>query len=122
MAGRFIDKYPNTNFHELDLSWIIEMVKKLGIDVSDLETQLKDYEDNVNAQLEVINAWIDNYSDSWAKSVIEKYLATMIFPEITDAGFIVYNIPDSWESITFNTTDLDISVPGVEYGHLVLSY
>lgn len=122
MAGRFIDKYPNTNFHELDLSWIIDIVKKLGVDVSDLETQLQDYENDVNAQLDVINAWIDNYDDAWAVSVIKKYLATMIFVEINDAGFIVYYIPDLWDEITFNTTDLDISIPDVDYGHLVLSY
>ena len=46
----------------------------------------------------------------------------MIFVEINDNGYIVYNIPDSWKDIVFNTTGLDISLVGYDYGHLVLSY
>lgn len=118
----WINKYPYTDFHELNLSWVIDIVKKLGIQTKDLEEQLKQFKDDTEAQLKIINDWIANYTDGWARSVIEKYLATMIFVEITDAGFIVYYIPDSWDEITFNTTDLDISIPDVDYGHLVLSY
>ncbi len=116
------NKYPYTDFHELNLSWVIDIVKKLGIYTEDLEKQLNDFKNDTEAQLKIINDWINNYSDGWAKSVIEKYLATMIFVEISDSGYIVYYIPDTWEEIVFNTTDLDISVPDVEYGHLVLSY
>ena len=47
----------------------------------------------------------------------------MIFVEITDAGYVVYNIPGEWDRITFNTTELDIHLDlQTEYGHLVLSY
>lgn len=114
--------YPYTDFHEMNLSWVVEIVKKLGYNVEDLSKQLDDFKEDTETQLKIINDWIDNYTDAWAKSVIEKYIATMIFVEISDAGFIVYYIPDSWDEITFNTTDLDISIPDVDYGHLVLSY
>ena len=114
--------YPYTDFHEMNLSWIVDIVKKLGYNVEDLSKQLDDFKEDTEAQLKIINDWIDNYTDGWAKSVIEKYLATMIFVEISDSGYIMYYIPDSWEEIIFNTTDLDISVPDVDYGHLVLSY
>lgn len=116
------NRYPYTDFHEMNLSWVIDIVKKLGYDVTQLVDELSRFEDDIEQQLKVINDWIDNYTDAWAKSVIEKYLATMIFVEITDAGYIVYYIPDTWDEITFNTTDLDITVPDVDYGHLVLSY
>lgn len=47
----------------------------------------------------------------------------MIFVEISNSGYIIYNIPENWESITFNTTGLDITLDlQPEYGHLVLSY
>ena len=118
----FDNKYPYTDFHELNLSWVIEIIKKLGFDVNSLTVQLEQFKNDTEAQLEVINNWINNYTDSWAKSVIEKYLASMIFVEINDDGYIVYYMPESWEEIEFNTTGLDINVPGVEYGHLVLSY
>lgn len=118
----FIDKYPYTDIHEMNLDWIISQVKKLGYDVTGLTEELNRYENDVNAQLEILNNWIDNYTDEWAKTVIEKYLATMIFVEINEAGYIIYYIPDSWSEIDFNTTGLDITIPNVEYGHLVLSY
>ena len=69
---------------------------------------------------------IDNYNTSFAESIIREYLATMIFVTISDSGYIIYNIPANWKSITFNTTGLDISnnigVGNYDYGHLVLSY
>ena len=55
--------------------------------------------------------------------IIEDYIATMVFFGITDDGYFVAYIPESWDDITFNTTGLDINLPiQPEYGHLVLSY
>ena len=50
-------------------------------------------------------------------------IATMIFVEITDSGYIVYNIHNSWKDIKFNTTEYDMHTDlQPNYGHLVLSY
>ena len=50
-------------------------------------------------------------------------LVKMVFFGLTDSGYFVAYIPESWDDITFNTTDYDINVPLMpEYGHLVLSY
>ena len=119
---RFWDKYPYTDFHEMNLSWLLDMMKSLGLDVKDLAEKLESFEGDVKAQLEYLENWIKNYDTSFAISVIEKYLATMIFVEINDAGYVTYYIPDTWDEIQFNTTGIDISVPDVDYGHLVLSY
>lgn len=82
--------------------------------------------DNVNElkkELEIVQTWIDNFDTSYAEEIIAKYLATMIFIEISDAGYIVYFIPETWDEIIFNTTGLDIIIPEYpEYGRLVLSY
>ena len=81
--------------------------------------ELKKLEDDIK----IIEEFIDNFDETFAKSILEKYIATMIFVEITDSGYIVYNIPSTWNTITFNTTGLDIELPiQPEYGHLVLSY
>lgn len=76
----------------------------------------------LKAELEIVQNWINNFDTSYAEEVLQKYLATMIFVEISDAGYIVYYIPEHWEDIEFNTTGLDIMIYGTEYGRLVLSY
>ena len=79
--------------------------------------------DALKKEIAVIQSWIDNFDNEIIEKFIESHLATMIFVEINDAGYIVYNIPYTWDDITFNTTGLDIIIPSVsEYGRLVLSY
>lgn len=77
-------------------------------------------------EVQTIQNWINNFDTSYAESIIAQYLATMIFVTISDEGYIIYTIPRHWESITFNTTGLDIDsnigVGNYDYGHLVLSY
>ena len=118
----FFHNYPYTDAHELNLDWVICEIKKLGVDVHQMEEELHQYEGNTSAQIQYLMDWVNNYDDQFAIATIQKYLATMIFVEISDAGYIVYYIPDTWDEITFNTTGLDITVPDVDYGHLVLSY
>lgn len=79
--------------------------------------------DELRSDMETVQNWIANFNTSYAEQIIKEYLATMIFVEISDAGYIVYYIPNNWNSIQFNTTGLDVDVAEQpEYGHLVLSY
>lgn len=78
--------------------------------------------EKLRQDLAVVQTWINNFTTSYAEKIIRDYLATMIFVEISDAGYIVYYIPDNWDSITFNTTGLDIDIPDTEMNRLVLSY
>lgn len=84
--------------------------------------QIIEYVDELKAELQQVQEWIDNFDTSYAESIIREYLATMIFVRISDAGYFVYYIPESWDDITFNTTGLDITIPDTDYGRLVLSY
>ncbi len=78
---------------------------------------------NLENDLKVVQKWIADYDTAFAESIIKEYLATMIFVEISDSGYIIYYIPENWKQITFNTTEYDIKIPlNPEYGHLVLSY
>lgn len=73
--------------------------------------------------LDIVQEWIDNFDTANIEKLVSKYLATMIFVEISESGYFVYYIPESWDDIQFNTTGLDIEIVGYpEYGHLVLSY
>ena len=79
--------------------------------------------DELQSDMATVQNWIANFNTSYAEQIIKEYLATMIFVEISDAGYIVYYIPSTWNSIQFNTTGLDVDVAEQpEYGHLVLSY
>lgn len=74
-------------------------------------------------EINVLNKWVANFDSSYIKTLIEQYITTAIFLEITDTGYIVYNIPTSWDAIKFNTTGVDIELENEpEYGHLILSY
>lgn len=78
--------------------------------------------DKLKQEILVVQNWINNFDTSYAEEIIKQYIATMIFVEISDSGYIVYYIPSSWKDIVFNTTQLDIEISGYDYGRLVLSY
>ena len=96
----------------------------------DTNNQIIEYVDELKAELKVVQDWIDNFDTSYLEKLIAQYLAKMIYVYISDAGYIIYYIPETWEDIQFNTTGLDISndelsgnghVANYDYGHLVLS-
>ena len=72
--------------------------------------------------LATVQEWIDNYDTTYVENLVEKFISNMIYVDISDSGYIIYHIPESWNDIKFYTTGLDITVPTEnEYGHLVLS-
>lgn len=90
--------------------------------IIDSENQIIENVEQLKEELEEVQDWINNFDTSFAESIIREYLATMIFVEISDAGYFLYFIPESWDDITFNTTGLDVTIDNYEYGRLVLSY
>lgn len=103
-----------------------EILCKVVTYINELIEQDKIFGDeltNLLKELEKVKEWINNFDTSFIEELIKKYIATMILVEISDSGYIVYNIPESWKDIVFNTTGLDIKLDlQSEYGHLVLSY
>lgn len=73
-------------------------------------------------EVATIKSWIDNLATDYIDKIIGDAIATMIFVEISNAGYFIYYIPENWNDITFNTTGLDIIIPNYDYGRLVLSY
>ena len=103
-----------------------EILCKIVTYINELIKQDKIFGDeltNLSKELEKVKEWINNFDTTFVEELIKKYIATMILVEISDSGYIVYNIPESWKDIIFNTTGLDIKLKlQPEYGHLVLSY
>ena len=44
-------------------------------------------------ELAEVNQWIANFDTKFVKELVDKYVATMIFVGISDAGYIFYNMP-----------------------------
>ena len=97
---------------------VVEYINKLIDDENSAIGQIAE----LKKELEVIQKWIADFNTSFAEKIIKNYLATMIFVEISDSGYIVYHIPERWEDIQFETTGLDVEIPNTDYGRLVLSY
>lgn len=77
----------------------------------------------LQTEIDRINQWISDFDTGYIKKLVDEYVVTMIFVGINEAGYILYDMPESWDDIQFRTTGLDIDVASMpEYGHLVLSY
>ena len=99
---------------------------KLKEDLDGELTKLKEDLDGeltkLKEDLAIVQEWIDNYDTTYVKNLVEKFIANMIYVDISDSGYIIYHVPESWNDIKFYTTGLNITVPTEnEYGHLVLS-
>lgn len=117
------NQFPYSNFHELNLDWVVDEIKRLQRSFEDLkqssETHFNDL-DNATADIE---KWISSFDTAYIEKVVREYLATMIFVEISEAGYMIYHIPDNWDNMSFNTTGLDVVLQQMpQYGHLVINY
>lgn len=111
------------HMYEYDLCWIVKQIKNLKTIVNSHNASIEE----IQKAIDEINTWIDGFDEStykqWIIETVNSYIATMILIEISNSGYIVYYIPETWEDITFNTTGLDIVIQDYpEYGRLVLSY
>ena len=108
---------------------LCKVVKYIN-DLIDQDKVIGDTLESLQQALTEVQNWIKNFDTSYLEKLIAQYLAKMIYVYISDAGYIIYYIPETWEDIQFNTTGLDISndelsgnghVANYDYGHLVLS-
>lgn len=104
---------------------LCKVVKYIN-DLIDSDKEIIKDIDQLRTEMDEVLAFMEKYREEAEKIIkeeIEKYIATMVFFGITDDGYFVAYIPESWSQIEFATTGLDITVPlQPEYGHLVLSY
>lgn len=129
----FFNQYPYLNENDLNLDYLLKHIKELMARVSGLEEWRLTHEAEY-AQLKALYDQI--ISGNFPPSVTAAFkkwlqenaldligeLVKMVFFGITDEGYFVAYIPESWEDIIFGTTGLDDFPSGVDYGHLTLSY
>ena len=111
--------YDNSLSYYEVLCKVVHYINKLIDD----DKVMADEIDDLRAELKVVQDWINNFDTTELEQMIENLLLKMIIVGLTDDGYLIFYIPESWDDITFNTTGYDITVPYVtDYGHLVLSY
>lgn len=93
-----------------------ELNKAIGpaqSDIADLQQAVKDIQDELER--------LENGEYAQLMEIISNTIKQVYFG-LTDAGYFVAYIPESWSDIVFNTTGYDYALlPEYNYGHLVLS-
>lgn len=125
-------EFPHTRTYDSDLAWLIKQVRSnqeaintlnewkasVSADIADLTAVIdairagKLPEDIANG----IKQWIaDNFND-----IVGLMIKTVWFG-LTDTGYFVAYIPESWQDVVFKTTGYDYdNALQPEFGHLVL--
>ena len=110
-----------------------ELLCKVVSKLNELIEKYASFDDvvaEIQTAIDALQTQIDEFDTTYIEKLIKDKLANMIYVWISDAGYFIYYIPESWNDISFNTTGLDISneelannghVANYEYGRLVLS-
>lgn len=127
-------EFPHTRTYDTDLGWIIknissynDTIQALNDWIAENTPRLEDLEDFKNALEsgdlpEGVQNGITTWLTTHATDVISAIIKNVWFG-LTDAGYFVAYVPESWSDITFKTTGLDIALELMpDYGHLVLQY
>lgn len=130
----FFNQYPYINLTDLNLDYVLKHLKEFMLKVDALEEWKAQHEKEYQELKALYDAIVSGNFPQPMIDALEKWLqknaldligelVRMVIFNITDDGYFVAYIPESWDEIIFNTTGLDINIPlQPEYGHLVLSY
>lgn len=129
-------EFPHTRTYDSDLGWLIKHVNTYDETIAALNAWIAENEpkmDDLYAFMEALEE--GNLPEGmkqglyqWATEHLTDLVGATIsnvFFGLTDDGYFVTYIPDSWDDIEFNTSEYDIILsahPEYGYGHLVLSY
>lgn len=124
------EQFPYTNMQNLNLDWAIQVLKAAeevvtekipGIEsaIAALQQADKDINKRIDDVIKEIETLVDD--DTIMKLVVDAISEAikMVFFGLSDDGYFVAYIPNSWDCITFGTI-LDCESP--DYGKLTLSY
>lgn len=126
-------EFPHTRTYDSDLGWLIKDAKEIDDIVKNIIDWIEETQPTLDDLKNILNTIEAGNLPEGMKEGIRKWMeanaldlvgdfAKMVFFGINDNGYFVAYIPESWNDIIFNTTGLDITIPGIDYGHLVLSY
>ena len=127
-------EFPHTRTYDSDLGWLIKQCKS----DADAIKVLEEWKESAEASIDGLKTLLDNIAagvfpeeiaDAIKNFIVKNFydivgdMMKMVFFGLTDSGYFVAYIPESWEDIEFFTTGWDFTTDLMpEYGHLVLGY
>lgn len=133
---RPFNNYPYQNLNDLNLDFVLSVAKEAQKTLEEL-SKYDDRLGNLEKAAESLKYSVEALENGKLTPEMEKAIIELIsknivslvgdmvkfvFFEITDDGYFCAYIPKPWDSIVFNTSDYDIKIENVDYGHLILSY
>ena len=126
-------EFPHTRTYDGDLGWLIkhvssyeEVIQTLNDWISENQPKIDDFEALYQMLLAGdLPEGVQNGIEIWMRENaidIVGQLVKMVFFAITDDGYFIAYIPESWTDIIFGTSGLDDFPAGIDFGHLTLSY
>ena len=127
-------EFPHTRTYDSDLGWLIKDYTTLDEFKDAMLKWIQETQPTIDEFNEIVNLIEAGDLPEGMKNAIRKWmeenaidlvgsLVNMVIFNITDDGYFVAYIPESWDEIQFGTTGLDTFISlQPEYGHLVLSY
>lgn len=126
--------FPHTRSYDSDLGWLIANVSSFNETIAALNEWIAVNTPRID-DLEAFEAALESGDlpegvqqgiETWLTqnaAVIISAIIKNVWFGLTNAGYFVAYIPESWSDIIFKTTGLDIDLDlQPEYGHLVLQY
>ena len=126
--------YPNNSTEVRNLDWIIKHFNEFIESINSIDGFIDQHEKEYNELKKIIDDFNNgkfsydfiNSLKLWINNNITdliSYAIKNVWFGLTDSGYFVAYIPDSWNDIIFNTIGFDIDLEdSVNYGRLVLSY
>lgn len=126
-------EYPYTNLNDLNLDYLLKALKGMVDDVDALkewrETHEEEYEQLKDLYDQVMSGnfpeSVQNAFRVWMRQNAVDLVGELVknvFFGLTESGYFVAYIPDSWSDIIFSTSGYDDFTEAVDFGHLILSY
>lgn len=128
----YMFEFPHTRTYDNDLGWLI---KQVGSDKEALAA-LEAWKESAEGSLSDLRKLLDDIaagnfpkeiSDAIKNWITANFydivgdMAKTVWFGLTDAGYFVAYIPESWDEVKFKTTGYDYTTElQPEYGHLVL--
>ena len=126
-------EFPHTRTYDSDLGWIIKNMKSTDDAIAALEEFMSDAENAFDELNKLLNDIAEGRFPEEIANAIRQYIVRnyydmvgdmikMLWFGLTDSGYFVAYIPDSWDAVQFNTSGYDVELEiAPDYGHLVLS-